>query len=336
MKKILLFLFILPFCTTAQVVSTVADGDFYNPLIWSDFSVPADGDSLMILHDVNMNFGIPYTAGSITVAVGGKLSDGGTDKDVYINGGQLINHGILDFDGLWLDSGYFANYGSVTLDSLLTQDDCINEGTILVFDFLHDQNATFSTTGDIWVTNNFNNQGVFELNAIMTVDNDASNCNIQSSNATLLLNGWLCVANDFLNCATDTIRGSGTLFIGGASTNAGEVQGTLTVNDLSSGAFDLNTGTIEGTVSFGTAVCGIGFEEEESIDWTIYPNPATEIVYSSLPDVEYKVYEMTGRLLEEGKSITGEIPVQHLPKGLYMIKLINTDGQIKTNRIEKL
>ena len=334
MKRILPVLCLFSSLSFGQtVITSIADGAFYLPTTWDCTCIPADGDSVIINHTITMNYGIPYTMGQITINSGGKLTDGGVDQSIYINGGTLVNLGTLECKNLLLDSGYIYNSNSFTLDSLLTRDSTDNSGTIVVYDFLHDQNATFTNVGTITVTNNFNNEGVFDNVGTMTVANDFSNCNIQTSNATFQIDGTLSVANNFLNCDTDTLRGSGVVNVCGSSTNAGEMQGNFVMN-TPSGTLGLNTGTVESGITFGTAVCDAGTVEQED-NWLIYPNPATSYIKSSLPNVYYTIYDYSGKVFCDSFSESGLIQLDQLATGIYAIRLIDRNGSVKTSVLKK-
>ncbi|MCB9224885.1 MAG: T9SS type A sorting domain-containing protein [Crocinitomicaceae bacterium] len=326
MKNLLLLISLIGTYTFGQTTMTsVQDGNFFGIGTWDcGICVPQDGDTVFINHTITMNTGIPYTAGSITINTTGTLTDGGVDKDIYINGGQLINWGTLECDGFMLDSGFFKNIGTMTLDSLWIQDSTRNTGTIIVYDFLNDQDGKFYNEGEITVTNNFNNQELFEnyLWGTMSVGNDASNCNIQSSMAEFKNNGILCVAGDFTNCNGDTLGGiNGTIYIAGSSSNLGHVEGLMTINTPTSG-FSLNTGTIGTGISFGNATCILAVEESAIEPLFIYPNPAQNILNLSSKNVNYTIVDFSGRTVLSGNTVNGQIEIESLNPGTYLI-LIN-------------
>ena len=334
MKKIILALTCFSTIAYGQTKTTVQDGNFFALGTWDCFCLPGNGDTLQINHTVTMNAGIPYSAGQITVGVPGTLTDNGIDKDVYINGGSFFNHGLVDLDGFWVDSGYVENSGIMLLDSLWTQDYFLNSGTITVFDFLHDQGVSFENDGVINVTNNFNNQGNFINWQTLTVVNDAANCNIQSLTATLWNYGDFCVEGDFSNCGGDTLKGSGTVYLAGSSNNLGHVGGTLLINTPSSG-FTLNTGTVAGTVTFGNAICGLGVADNE-LDWMVYPNPAQDVLFLAEPNLNYVIIDMVGRTVLNGKSSSTKIEIGELSAGQYTIQLENEAGQTSKQNFIKL
>lgn len=310
-------------------ITSVANGDFYALATWDCFCLPANGDSVIVNHNVTLNFGLTYDDGSITVNSNGALSDGGTDQDFYLNGGNFTNHGYVELDGFWLDSGSVINSGTLVLDSLLTQDNMDNTGMITVFDFLHDEYATFENSGTITVTNNFNNEGDFinTINGIITVANDASNCNVQNDDAFFINDGIWCVGNDFSNCgSTDTLVGNGTLYISGQSSNFGHVDGILTINTPTS-SFTLNTGTIGGAVNFGNASCGLG-TSETALNFNIYPNPVNEFIQVSHYNVNYSIVDISGKIILDGLTTNGQIDVSSLSAGSYFIRLKHDDQSL--------
>ena len=209
----------------------------------------------------------------------------------------------------------------MTLDSLWTQDSMTTTGYISVYDFLHDQYAYFGNQGDIEVGHNFNNEGIFYNNGTLSVDNDASNCNIQQSDAILTNNGVLCVINNFSNCAGDTLQGTGEVYISGSSSNFGRVQGTLQINTPTSG-FTTNTGTIGGMVTFGNTTCNLGESIEAFEPVFVYPNPAKDMLNISVKNVNYQILDFSGRIIKSGSTPNGEIYVDDLKSGSYLI-LIN-------------
>ncbi|MBD3636453.1 MAG: T9SS type A sorting domain-containing protein [Crocinitomicaceae bacterium] len=340
MKNLLLAFTVIAGTAFGQVKTTTQNGDFWNPFVWDCTCVPANGDSLVINHAISLSSGIAYTQGQILINSSGSLDDGTNTFSFYINGGSLINNGTLIIDNLLLDTlGWIENNGTATLDSVWTRSTTTNTGTISTNAFAHDEYASFTNSGTLDVTNNFANQGDFMNSGVMTVGNNASNCNIQNSNAVFDNDGFFCVAGDYINCGTDTLRGDGTIYIGGTSTNGGEVEGNLLIH-TPSGAFNFNTGNIGPNVSFGTDACSAGVEEEEyeeeEIDWTIYPNPASTIIRSSEINVTYKIYDLSGREVMHGVSFNGEIHIDQLTNGTYTIQLINTLEQTTSKTFIKL
>ena len=336
MRILILSSILLSSLSFAQTRTTVMDGSFFNPLIWTPVGIPTDGDSLVIDHDVTMvDFGIPFSSGRITINSGASLSDDGAGLDIYCNGGSLINHGTIDCNDIWLDSGELENHGSITLDSMWTQGTVLNTGELTTYDLLTDQNEQWTNDGTVNVENNHNNQGVFINNGQLYVGNNFANWNTQTSDATFDCNGYLCVENDWSNAnADDTVRGSGYIFVVGASSNLGIMEGTLTFN-TPGGALGINTGSVAPSITFGTSVCSVGLEENESVQWTLYPNPAESQIQISLSDFDFKIMDLSGRIVQEAYSEDGLIDLAELESGIYNFVVQDKNGQISSSLFMK-
>jgi hypothetical protein len=272
--------------------------------------------------------------GQIIVNASGSLKDGGTDKDIYINGGEFINYGLVELDGFWLDSGSFTNEGNMLLDSLWTQDISTNSGTIITFDFLHDQLATFQNDGLIEVNNNYSNQGVFlnSSTASLAVSNDASNCNIQGNSSLFDNDGTVCVTGDFINCGADTLTGDGFWFVDGQASNTGDVLENLNMH-FNGGAWALNTGNVASTVTIGSDPCYLKIETAQH-DWILYPNPAKNSVTFSQAFKYATIYDATGKAVMNA-SHSNSIDVSSLENGLYLIQIVDEFDLISQQQFVK-
>ena len=226
----------------------------------------------------------------------------------------------------------------MALDSLWTQDTTNNLGTINTFDFLNDQDAVFDNTGAIDVGHNFNNQGYFEIGVTGTISvtNDASNCNIQTADAILWNNGMMCVTGDFSNCGGDTLTGAGgKFFFAGLSTNLGRVEGILTVNTPTSG-FTNNTGTVGTGVSYSNGTCILSADVEAIEPVFLYPNPAEDVITVTAQNINYDIYDITGRLVQSGSSISGIVGVDGLRPGNYLMIISNNNMTTVKQKFVKL
>jgi hypothetical protein len=167
MKRLLLLSSLIPTCSFDQVYTTITDGDFYAPSSWDCTCVPMDGDTLVIDHAINMDAGVLFNSGSITISPGVSISDGGTGMDIYFNGGQLLNWGTLECRSVWIDSGYCENKNSLVLDSLRNDGTFVNNQSIYVARIHNDFNGNFFSEGSggsyIEFTETLLNEGVFVL-----------------------------------------------------------------------------------------------------------------------------------------------------------------------------
>lgn len=333
MKKILLLLFVIPTLSFGQTKTSVTNGDFYNPLTWDCFCLPASGDNVVINHDLTMNTGIYYTAGTITINPSGSLTQTGINRDIWIDGsGRFINHGDVHvryfLTSQWT---YLENNGNFNnIDSMLTQGVVNNSGTINVYDFLNDHVANFGNFGTMNIQHNMNNQGNFDNYGSIDIGLDFSNCNTQSVHAEFTNNGTMCIANNFLNCNGDELNGSGHYYIGSLASNLGEFSGTFTFH-TPTGTMAIN-GTIGSNVTITTGSCALYISENENIDFQLYPNPATETIFVSEKTGDYTITDIKGQIVKEGKLTQNGINVSDLNNGVYFFKLNNRG----VTRLQKL
>ena len=329
MKTLLLLLSFVSLVSFGAVKTTTNSGNFFNPFNWDCFCVPANGDSLVINHAMQMTASIYYTSGQIKINGSGSLTEDGTNRDVWVAGGSLINNGLFDCYRLYISSGTFVNTGtSVYFDSLWNQGAITNSGNITVYDILNDQTGTFENTGQFVVENNFASQGDFINNGSVDIDNNFSNCNIQSGYAILTNNNTFCVGNDFSNCNEDSIRGIGNYYIAGASSNFGVFDGSFTFN-TPSGALSINTGTVSPSVSFGNGVCGLAVDEKTN-QLNIYPNTANNILNVSTTNFDYTIADLSGKIVQSDSKFTGEINIETLTRGIYFIEIKESNGNFST------
>ena len=74
-------------------------------------------------------------------------------------------------------------------------------------------------------------------------------------------------------------------------------------------------------------------EEAESIG--IYPNPAKDrIVVEGMEAVEVKVYNTSGQMVKCVRE-TNEIDVEGLAEGVYLVRIMDAEGKVYTNKIMK-
>ena len=78
----------------------------------------------------------------------------------------------------------------------------------------------------------------------------------------------------------------------------------------------------------------MGVEEvAESIG--VYPNPARDrVVVEGMEAVEVKVYNTSGQMVKCVRE-TNEIDVEGLAEGVYLVRIMDSDGKVYTNKITK-
>lgn len=310
----------------AATLNSVQDGDFWAFSTWDcSLCLPQDGDTIYVHHNVTMSTNIYFSYGQIHITSNGSLIEDGNNRDIWIDGGSLVNHGTFDAYRLYVSQGFVENYGEITyLDSMWIKTPFTNNGQINLYDFLNDETANFENIGTINIDNNFNNQGHFDNVGTIQIGNDFSNCNIQSLDAIFDNTGVLCIGADFTNCADDTLKGSGVWYITGSSSNFGVFDENF-VFHTPSGGLGVNTGTVSPSVTFGSNTCPLSATEYEmSVDF--YPNPASTSLFVSLNQFDYQLYGMDGTLKQKGQS-SGEIEIQTLETGTYFIEIQDVTGQ---------
>lgn len=333
MKTILLLAFLLPTLGFSQTVRTsIAAGDFINPLNWSPIGLPTSGDSLIINHDMVMTTDIYYTAGRITINSSGSLIEDLTDRSFWADGdGSLVNYGTFTAHLLLVSpNADLINYGNFSgVDSVWNQGNLLNAGSMESFDFLNDETGSFDNSGSLLINNNMNNQGYATNQAAIVLVNDFSNCNTQTLDAMFINNGRFCIGNDFLNCIDDTLKGNGSYYISGLSSNFGVFDGTH-IFYTSNGTVGI-PGNIQAGVIVAQGSCNLGLETSIGTEYSVSPNPTSSDISLTVSDVGFKLYDVTGKIVSEGIIINYSIEMNNLNKGIYVL---NVEGK-GTKRIIK-
>jgi len=243
--------------------------------------------------------------------------------DSVLNLGSFSNSGTLLCGDFW-STGTFLNTGHIDADSIGVDGttnfsaglvECLafgNIGSVSVFG-----NAVVMVDIDFW------NTGDFNLAPTRTVHIGNNFYNGDSTGATspadLINDGVFEVANDFYN--SDNLSGSGTFCIGEYSASAGTVSGTLDICDNTGiGFFDVNVGSIGPNVTDCITGCTVGVEEAAFVEFTLYPNPATNVLNLEVEsNANYSIFAVNGQLMQNGIVQTGRVELNDLPAGLYTI-----------------
>jgi len=322
MKNLLLILIVLPSVLFGQTKTSTTNGDFYNPLTWDCFCLPASGDNVVINHDLTMNTSIYYTAGTITINGSGSLTDNGNDKDIWVDGsGRFINHGDVSvryfLTSNWTYADNKGNFNNI--DSMLIRGVMNNSGAIGVYDFLNDQTANFGNFGDINVQHNMNNQGNFDNYGFIDVGLDFSNCNTQSMQGEFTNYNAMCITNNFLNCNGDELNGNGHYYIGNLASNLGVFSGTFTFH-TPSGTMAV-PGTIGSGVTITTGSCTLMIAENQNVDFKLYPNPTNQLINVSEQQGSFVITDTKGQIVLNGELNQFGIDVSHLTNGVYLFQI---------------
>ena len=111
------------------------------------------------------------------------------------------------------------------------------------------------------------------------------------------------------------------------SAEVSEVYGTATVNE-----YLASTCTLENLESVN---CNLSISETTLSEISIYPNPASEIIYIKDLHLEeelyYSLYSLDGKLLDNAL-LTSEISIERLAKGVYFLQLHNARKNVAVTK----
>jgi hypothetical protein len=179
MKKIyILILSLFSLFTSAQTATSIANGNWTNPLTWNCSCVPTNGYSVTISHSVTLNTSLLFSGGGITIGPNGSLIQDATPRDIWINGGYMYNNGKAVFRYYLVSAGTASNAGSYTLSAFTNSVSYTNSGSI--------------TMDSMYVAGNFTNTSTAKIigdsitNAsTMMINNGRINVTWQLNNGTL-------------------------------------------------------------------------------------------------------------------------------------------------------
>jgi hypothetical protein len=139
--------------------------------------------------------------GQVTVSSGAKLCNQGNinSSNLWIDGGTLINYGILKTTNVLVSSGAtFTNNATAIIDSLLINSattNYYNNGNQTSKAFANIDHATVINTGTITVQDMADSIGTFTNNGIITISNGFAHI----YNSSFINNGNITITNDFSN-----------------------------------------------------------------------------------------------------------------------------------------
>ncbi|HLP11319.1 MAG TPA: T9SS type A sorting domain-containing protein [Flavobacteriales bacterium] len=316
MRKALFILIALFFRQNgfSQTIITIADGNFSDSAIWNCGCAPLPTHNLVISH--NLILDTDYSSmGYITVNAGATLV-GDSSRTINSSGGISVT-GLLEagtfnlLDSTFLNTGTIHIYDTfyVALNSTYTMNSAwalggsyaYNTGTInltggggIYAHKMHNHGNIYNASGGsafgcLFNFSTFINDGVFNVadtiynKGIFTTNTEISFGTIfngdASTSATFINNHNITVYHNLVNY--QTMDGSGAYCIAENSSNFGSVNGTLNICDATGLGFDVNTGTIAGTVSFCSSPCTwfLNTEEIQSTAISVFPNPFSNVIH---------------------------------------------------------
>lgn len=359
--RLLLFIAIFTFSNfmllQAQITS-VANGNWTSPITWGGVP-PTPGTDVIINHAVVLDMDYGFASGSITINGAGSLTgNSGMRALALIQGGNgtLTINGTLNIARMALLSGSLSNNGTVQNDSLYnaitfnnntgatvnasqlmnsTGAYLINNGQIITNNFL---NIEAVTNNNIIAANDFMNCKDFTNASTGTINivHDFLNSDSLTSPATFVNNGTVNVGNNWLN--TQSVSGSGKFCIVNNTSNTGLMTGTLDFCDQTGGNIDVNTGTIQPTITWCLYPCGTATDENtHSISPVIFPLPCNDVIY--VTQIDYSaildILDLTGRLVYSALAANSPHNVSSLVPGMYLYRLTSSKLVLQTGKILK-
>ncbi|HNZ42398.1 MAG TPA: T9SS type A sorting domain-containing protein [Bacteroidales bacterium] len=361
MKKLFTVLFFVIFClnANAQTLTSVADGNWNNPLTWGG-NLPIPGSTIIINHHIVLNTDYGFTSGSITINSGGSLTGDSGLRGLSMNypsgSGFLTINGAMDVARVSFFDDTVTVEGSFDADSLYNKAviDVGLSGTINASQFFNGFTGNINNSGSIHAINLLNLGSIVNAGVINAADFD--NCKSLTNNAGAMIalshnflnadsisgpaiftnNGRQEVMNDWQN--KDTVYGAGKFCIVNNTSNSGLMSGTFDFCDMSGGDVDFNTGDIDTTITYCAFPCTPGTAEFAG-DYLIeiFPNPAGEIFYVS-SEKEISSIEVFNLLGETVYSATVnarkfKVCMPLISNGIYLYRLSDKDNSTKTGKI---
>lgn len=278
------------------------------------------------LIDNNQNFSV--TEGLYVGLNSNYTNDGLMDGlDSLMTEGTSVNNGTI-YTGNFLNTGSFSNTGHIAADSMGNTGTFNSTGGYLSATAFGNS-GTFTMTNQGWMeaSQNWWNIGDFTLGAGLQIyaGDNFYNGDTLGGFASLENNGVIEIVNGFYNGWN--LSGTGQFCIGGESINAGNITGTLDICDNSGTDFDLNVGTIAGTIVYCQPGCFVELTElEESL--SIYPNPTERFLFieTSNEFENFTLSSMDGKIVQSDKIENDKIDLGIQKHGLYLLILKGKNG----------
>lgn len=75
---------------------------------------------------------------------------------------------------------------------------------------------------------------------------------------------------------------------------------------------------------------------EETTPLSLYPNPSVSMIHFSEQNFDYSVYDLSGKMIDQGTCFAGELSIESLAPGMYLIKVKLQDGIEEMCYFEKI
>ncbi len=347
--------------TLGAIKTSIVNGSWDDPAIWSPTGAPLSEDTVIINSNVTcfgmrvafaanlfwVQSGSSVSGDSIFVLNGSFLIDGMVDlEDFSISGGiNDVNNGQINAD-LCATGGGFTNSGTLSGDTLVIGDgDFVNTGTVEVnflvcppSPYFTSNHGIISAMDTLLIVGKFTNHSTAFVSAgwlHTSLDGD-----------TLFNNGEITAINWFHGYGTATGTG-GKYCVELCFNNLDAITGTVDVCDATPGGTwpcDINMGTIASTVTLCTAspCSSVGMEDEflkTPLELSVFPNPMVgsgRITINGLngQSFDYSIYDLSGQLIDYQRNVSNsqiEINAANYQSGMYWCSVMtaNRRSQVK-------
>jgi len=76
--------------------------------------------------------------------------------------------------------------------------------------------------------------------------------------------------------------------------------------------------------------------EEDVIQISVYPNPANDILFlNGSTNFTYQIFDISGKLIQASSIQNSSIDISTIAPGIYSIKIIDTNGNMSTQKFVK-
>lgn len=179
---------------------------------------------------------------------------------------------------------------------------------------------------------------VFPDNTAPTVNNTLPSQVTVGNNTTIDLKTVVSDTDNFNVAIVKSIKSNSNSSVVSAEINAND---ELVLTPLSAGTADIvikfnsNGKLVEKTLTVNSLGNTLSTVEVKKLQFSIYPNPATDIVYIKTPEkiINVSIYDASGKLVNAHFS-NGHVNVNTLPKGVYILKA-TTDKALYQEKIIK-
>ncbi len=331
---------LVPSLINAQLKTSITNGNFSNPNTWNCSCVPANGDSIKILHTVTLDSDLHLTSKEIKILAPGKLLQDMSNRTLWIDGtAHLQNQGTLTVNKIRISptATIYNNLTIISVDSIVNEGQFINNFSTHVNTISNKSNSNFQNFGNIG-SFSIQNEGIIKHSGSIYVQQNFDNCN-SNGNSKLDFSGSICIVGDFNNCSTDTVMGTGVISVSGSAINSGVII-QPSVWYVASGIIN-NTGTINPVVTINVGSCPTLDIVNHNNIYSIYvfPNPVDNIIFLELGNLlsisQFNLFNNIGQLLKTGHIENKQIDISNLSPGLYQLELFDGNSKIYKKIIKK-